>query len=138
MITPESCVVAETCNSFGNDSRLAAREWYRVDDRSGGKSWKDPRESCWTNDVLPCLISPAYEIYYQLGPQNRHCTPGETRHTSPPKTSTRHSNPIQIPNIGNLPIPQVRTSLLIPLSVEGCPGPGLITTRSRSPASNIA
>lgn len=45
---------------------------------------------------------------------------------------------MQTPRMGSLPIPQVITSRLTPLSVEGCPGPGLMTTRSRSPASNIA
>lgn len=58
--------------------------------------------------------------------------------TSPPSTSTRHSSPMQTPRIGILPIPQVITSRLIPLSVFGCPGPGLMITRSRSPASNIS
>jgi hypothetical protein len=61
-MTPDSAVVAETCNSFGRDSKLAAREWYRVEERSGGRSWNDPMASCWTNETFPCLISPAYEI----------------------------------------------------------------------------
>lgn len=58
--------------------------------------------------------------------------------TSPPIASTRHSSPMQTPRMGTLPIPHAITSLEIPESVVGCPGPGEMTIRSRSPLSYIA
>jgi hypothetical protein len=114
----------------------AEREWYRVESSNGSRSWKMPFESCLTFEVLPCLISPANAIYRQwVSSLQTAC--GEPP-TSPPKTSTMHSKPMQTPSTGTLPIPHLITSRLIPLSVVGWPGPGEMTTRSRSPASYIA
>lgn len=59
MMTPESEEVEVTVRSLGREVIDADREWYRVEERSGGRSWKIPLESCWTKEVLPCLISPA-------------------------------------------------------------------------------
>jgi hypothetical protein len=45
MITPDSDDVEVTTRSFGSEVMEAEREWYRVEARSGGRSWKTPLAS---------------------------------------------------------------------------------------------
>jgi len=51
----------------------------------------------------------------------------QTYAISPPRTSAGHSEPMQTPKIGTLPMKYVMAACEIPASVCGCPGPGEIT-----------